>query len=108
MTGASAVDAVRARGDITFESAEGRLLSVTSNGERAMVMLLREAGDPGEHAIDPSAAGRSDGYVLSNGQNDTYDDRDTIPLDRALAVVEGVIDRDERPTDVEWQNDAAS
>jgi hypothetical protein len=34
-------------------------------------------------------------------------DRDTIPFDRALAVVEALIDHDERPTGVEWQIDRA-
>ncbi len=35
-----------------------------------MVVLLEEEGDPGEHAVDPGAQGSSDGFVLSNGQDD--------------------------------------
>lgn len=110
VTGEAAVALLRARGaggpaEIWFERDDGRLMSVTSNGERAMVMLLRESGDPGEHAIDPGASGEQDGYVLSNGQNDVYPDHDTIPLATALRVVEHVIDRGQPPSDVEWQVD---
>lgn len=35
-----------------FESDSGELLAVVTSGERAMVMLLREPGDAGEHAVD--------------------------------------------------------
>lgn len=94
-------------GETWFECDDGRLLSVTTNGERAMVMLLREAGDEGEHAITPDADGAQDGYVLGNGQNDTYPNRDTIPLDRAHDVVERLIDHDDRPSGVSWQEDRA-
>lgn len=37
-------------------SSAGRLLVVVTNSERAMVMLLDSADDPGEHAVDPGAA----------------------------------------------------
>jgi hypothetical protein len=40
-----------------FEGDDGRLLAVITNGDRAMVMLLTDEGDPGEHAIDPGARG---------------------------------------------------
>ena len=68
-----------------FESDAGRMLAVVSNGERAMVVLFQEIGDAGEHAIDPSmGTSESGGYVLSNGQHDTYPDRDTVPLEIAM------------------------
>jgi hypothetical protein len=88
-----------------FESETGELLAVVTNGERAMVMLLRGPGDAGEHAIDDAADGSaSTGYVLANGQVDTYADRDTVPFDAAAELVSCVIDgRDRSPSD--WQID---
>jgi hypothetical protein len=58
----------------------GRLLAVVTNGTRALVMMLEEPGDAGEHAIDPTATGHQSEYVLSNGQYDTYDNQDTVPV----------------------------
>jgi len=48
-----------------FEHDDGRLLAIVTNGARAMVMVLDEPGDAGEHAIDPTATGQQSGYVLS-------------------------------------------
>jgi len=63
-----------------FESDRGRAMAFVTNRYRAMVMLLDEPGDPGEHAIDPGALGEQGGYVLENGQHDAYaDDRATTP-----------------------------
>ncbi|MFD5830733.1 hypothetical protein [Lentzea sp. NPDC060358] len=76
----------------TWLSAEsGRRLAFVTNTERAMVMLLEEPGDAGEHATDPGADEWSDGFVLSNGQNDEYPGADTVPLDRALGIVEHLV-----------------
>lgn len=36
-------------------SSSGRSLVFVTNTERAMVMLLEDEGDPGEHAVDPGA-----------------------------------------------------
>lgn len=111
VTGAEAVNLFRVRamsgpGDTWFECSDGRQLGVTTNGERAMVMLLREVDDPGEHAVDPTTASdEHGGYVLSNGQQDVFPDRDTIPLDQALGVVARVIERGEPRAEVEWQVD---
>lgn len=88
-----------------LRSDAGRVLAVGSNGSRAMVMLLEEPGDPGEHAIDPTATGRMDGYVLENGQNDTYDNRDTVALREAMAIVRHIVEYGRPPTDVAWQVD---
>ncbi|MFC9586620.1 hypothetical protein ACFVJ8_27855 [Streptomyces yangpuensis] len=60
-------------------SSSGRSLAFVTNTERAMVMLLEDEGDPGEHAVAPGAEGSSDGFVLSNGQSDEYPDEDTVP-----------------------------
>ncbi|MEV6104683.1 hypothetical protein AB0M28_08195 [Streptomyces sp. NPDC051940] len=75
-----------------FVDGAGRMLGVVANGERAMVLLLGAAGDPGEHLVDPGAPGDSGGYVLANGQVDVYADRDTVPFDRACRAVAHLID----------------
>jgi hypothetical protein len=106
----SAVSLIRSRMDLRqfetwFESESGRLLAFVTNGERAMVMLLREPGDAGEHAVDRSAdTSTSGGYVLANGQVDTYPDRDTVPVATAMDLVVAVIDGRERAR-AEWQID---
>ncbi len=88
-----------------FESDGGRMLAVVTNGERAMVMLLREPGDAGEHAVDRDAGdSTSGGYVLDNGQADCYAARDTAPLATALELVADVIEDRER-SPVDWQTD---
>jgi len=88
-----------------FESESGELLAVVTNGTRAMVMLLREPGDAGEHAIDAFAAeGSSTGYALANGQLDAYADRDTVPFEDAMIRVASVLNDDVRPT-TEWTVD---
>ncbi|MFD0369695.1 hypothetical protein [Streptomyces sp. NPDC127114] len=73
------LEALRARIDsgkleTWLTSSSGRSLAFVTNTERAMVMLLEEEGDPGEHATDPGAQGSSGGFTLSNGQNDEYPD----------------------------------
>ncbi|WP_319459378.1 hypothetical protein [Micromonospora sp. RTP1Z1] len=77
LSGAQAADVVRRRIDhgmleTWFEHDRGRLLAVVSNGTRALIMLLEEPGDPGEHAIDPTGTGQQDGFVL--GERTTDDD----------------------------------
>ncbi|CAN7460167.1 hypothetical protein [Knoellia sp. LjRoot47] len=88
-----------------FHSDRGRLLSVVSNGVRAMVVLMDGEGDAGEHAVSPGAAGSSDGYVLETGQEDTYEDSDTIPLADAVAAVRSIIDDGEPPSGTSWSVD---
>jgi hypothetical protein len=106
----SAVSLIHARLEVRkcetwFESDSGRLLAVVTNGVRAMVVLLREPGDPGEHAVDRSADGSTGGgYVFDNGQVDTYADRDTVPLAVAIELVAAVIDGRER-SPADWQVD---
>jgi hypothetical protein len=96
-----------ARGELEtwFESDSGRLLALVTDGQRALVIVLRHVGDAGEHLIDRSEDhATSSGYVLSNGQVDTYPNRDTIPLAMALDVVRAVI-QDRKHPDAEWQVD---
>jgi hypothetical protein len=86
-------------------STSGRLLSFVTNTERAMVVLLDGEGDPGEHATDPEAAGSSDGFVLSNGQNDEYPNADTVPIGEALRVVGHVVREGFWPADAHHVSD---
>lgn len=94
---AAAVELLRTRaaeqlGETCFEHDDGHLLFIVTNGERAMMMLLDDAGDPGEHAIDASAgASNSTGFRLGNGQIDTYPDDDTVPFETALRLVHEIV-----------------
>src|SRR4051812_34039445 len=97
LTGGQAVALIRRRvrdGQLETWLAHdtGRSLAVISNRVRAMVMLLDESGDPGGHAVDPTAAGSQDGYLLGNGQRDAYDNRDTVLLDAALHAVQHIVE----------------
>ena len=93
MSPSAAVALLRARlrsgqWETWFESDSGELLSIVTNGHRAMVMLLQEPGDAGEHAIDASAGeSTSTGYVLANGQVDSYADVDTVTIADAMERV---------------------
>ncbi|XEC26613.1 hypothetical protein JAO84_19940 [Streptomyces fradiae] len=83
-------------------SSSGRLLAFVTNAERAMVVLLKGEGDPGEHAVDPGTAGSSDGFVLSNGQGDEYPDEDTVPMREAFRLVEHIVGTGSWPADARW------
>jgi hypothetical protein len=86
-------------------SSVGRSLAINSNGARAMVMLLDEPGDPGGHAIDPGAEGRSDGFILDNGQHDQYADVDTVPLAEALQIVSCILRTGAPAPGTPWKSD---
>jgi hypothetical protein len=89
-----------------LESSRGRMIALVSNGSRGMVMLLEHNdGDPGEHAIDPSGAGSSGGFVLENGQVDEYRNRDTVPMDEALRILAHLVSEGTPPADSSWQVD---
>ncbi|WP_143553634.1 hypothetical protein [Serinicoccus sp. CNJ-927] len=66
---------------------------------------MNGAGDPGEHAVSSGAVGSSSGYVLENGQEDTYDDADTLPLVAALDAVRTIVDTGRPPPDKPWEVD---
>jgi len=110
LTGEQAVELIRERArdgllETWLEHGSGMVLAVVSNEVRAMVMLLDEPGDPGVHAVDPDATGHQDGYLLGNGQNDTYDNRDTVGLDQALRAVEHIVEHGSPPADIVWHSD---
>lgn len=88
-----------------FESDRGRMMALVTNGDRALLMVLRGPGDAGEHLTDPQATDREQGgFKLSNGQSDTYADHDTVPLHTALEVVATVVNGDSHPT-ATWHED---
>ncbi|MFF2653326.1 hypothetical protein [Streptomyces sp. NPDC058045] len=68
-------------------------------------MLLEGEGDPGEHAVDREAEGVSEGFVLANGQQDEYPDRDTVPVGEALRIVAHVVGTGSWPSDASWASD---
>jgi hypothetical protein len=107
VSSAVVLEALRSRIDsgqleTRLTSSAGRSLAFLTNTERAMVMLLEEEGDPGEHAVDPGAEGSSDGFVLSNGQGDEYADEDTVPIREAFRLVEHVVGTGSWPADARW------
>jgi hypothetical protein len=89
--------------ETVFEGDTGSSLFVITNGDRAMVMLLRWPEDDGEHLGDTRVGETfSGGFVLSNGQHDTYPDADTVPLDEALQAVVQIIDGLPRSESQHW------
>ncbi|MGV4982581.1 hypothetical protein ACVB8X_20335 [Streptomyces sp. NRAIS4] len=86
-------------------SSAGRLLSVVSNTERALVMLLDGDGDPGAHAVFLGSRGVSGGFRLASGQCDRYPDEDTVPLGEAFRIVRQVIVTGLPPADAGWRAD---
>ena len=85
-----------------FESDRGRLIAFGTNGSRVMLMLLDGPEDAGEHATSPSAKGESTGYVLENGQVDTYPDSNTVPVEEALDNLASIIDHGVGLADTAW------
>jgi hypothetical protein len=83
-------------------SSSGRLLAFVTNDERAIMSLLNEEGDPGEHAVDPGAGGSSKGFVLSNGQHDEYPNEDTVPLEEAFRILSHILSDGYWPSDASW------
>lgn len=96
------------RGERTtwLDSTKGRTIGFVSNEARAMVVLMEAEGDPGFHAIDPESGTTTQaGYVLDNGQDDTYADHDTVPLSRGLQAVAYLVLNGELDPELAWQND---
>jgi hypothetical protein len=82
------------------------MLSFITNGERAMVMFLKNPDDPGEHLGDPHAGDEfSTGYRLANGQVDDYADRDTAPLALALGALRYRIETGKQEPTATWIED---
>lgn len=86
-----------------LNSDTGMTLHLLTNRQRVMVALVGP-GDAAGHAIDDEAAGHSGGYVLENGQEDEYPDRDTVPIPTALALIGYFLSHGTAPQDG-WQID---
>ncbi len=80
-------------------SSSGRSLAFVTNTEHAMVMLLEDEGDPGEHAVDLGAEGASGGFGLSNAQDDMYPNEDTVPIREAFRLVGHIVGTGAWPMD---------
>ena len=102
-----AIDARMRAGELTtfLESDGGRIIGWSSNQERVMLMVLNGVGDAGEHAIDPTGRGQSTGYVMDNGQVDTYPDADTIPLPEAQRLLLSLVTQGTFPLETPVQVD---
>ena len=87
-------------GELTtmLESDAGSTLVLVTNRARVMIMLTGLGGESG-HATDPLADGLSGGFLLDNGQEDEYRDRDTVALPRALAVIDHILTRSAPPAE---------
>lgn len=73
-----------------LQSDRGLMLHLVTNRRRMMVMLMEADGSAG-HAIDDGAQGMSSGYLLENGQEDEYADRDTLTVPDALCMIEWIL-----------------
>lgn len=70
-----------------LETATGLKLQVVTNRERMKITLIEPKGTSG-HAIDPQAGkGSRGGFLVDNGQEDEYDDVDTVTIPDALNVI---------------------
>ena len=110
-SGSSAADLVRHRMstgayETWFESDAGRMACIVSNGSRALLMVLTDKGDAGDHLVDLAAPeGTSAGYVLANGQIDTYPKRDTVELRVALSALSLLVDSGRLDDRLTWVSD---
>jgi len=95
----------RARGiyETWFEHSDGRRLGFITNGTRGVLLLLTDEDDAGEHAIDETAEGSSDGFLLTNGQNDRYANRDTVEFDTGIKSLRHLIDFGEWPAPCQFE-----
>jgi hypothetical protein len=87
-------------------SDRGRIACLVTNGERALLMVLDHVEDAGAHLVDGTAGDTaSTGYVLENGQVDSYADSDTVPLASALEALQETIDADPAVSARPWVSD---
>lgn len=70
-----------------------------------VVVPLGSVCRSGVQAIDPTAGeGSQSGYVLSNGQDDTYADCQTVTLDRAIEAVRNIVDHVTPDPRIQWRS----
>jgi hypothetical protein len=84
-----------------------RALCLLKSHDRAMLMLLREDGDPGlsSRATDLNDD-RDIEFTLSNGQVDTYPARWTVPFDEARRAAEFFWLKESPAPFIAWHDDA--
>jgi hypothetical protein len=75
-----------------FGHPDGRRLGFITNGARVMLILMDDEDDAGEHAVDADVEGWSDGFLLLNGQNDRYANRDTVEFGVGIESLRRIID----------------
>lgn len=88
-----------------FEHPDGRRLAFITNGVRVMLILMNDEDDAGEHAVDEHAEGWSDGFLLLNGQNDRYANRDTVAFGVGIESLRRIIDTGKWPAHVRRESD---
>ena len=89
-----------------LDSARGRTAGLVTNGTRAMLVVLDFEGDAGVHAADPNGADQmQSGYMLENGQVDSYADRDTVPLDDAAQALAELVRSGSLDPRIYWRSD---
>jgi hypothetical protein len=89
-----------------FEHPDGRRLGFITNGARVMLLLLvDDEDDAGEHAVDEGAEGWSDGFLLLNGQNDRYANRDTVEFGVGIESLRRIINAGTWPEHVRRDSD---
>lgn len=79
------------------------------NGQRALLMFLRDEGDPGFSSRNLDAVAddhRLVEFYLSNGQRDRYPYSYTVPLDLALRALEFVLVHGDKPPWIHWHDDS--
>jgi hypothetical protein len=86
---------------------EGRALCLLKSQDRAMLMLLREDGDPGltSRATDLNDD-REMEFTLSNGQVDKYPARWTVPFAEARRAAEFFWFKESPAPFIAWHDDA--
>jgi hypothetical protein len=82
-------------------SDSGRTVMWVTNRRRVMLVLVEGVGDPGMHAVDPGAEGESNGFVVDNGQEDTYVDADTVEIDTARRLLRSLVATGTFPQDAQ-------
>lgn len=87
-----------------LETDTGLKLQVVTNRERMMITLIEPNGASG-HATDTQAGkGSRGGFLLDNGQEDEYDDVDTVAIPDALNVIAYILTLGTPPQE-DWKVD---
>ncbi len=84
--------------------AEGPILSMLRNGDRAWLMYMTEPGDPGFCSQGDASLQGTASYALSNGQLDEYPIAWCIPVEDCYkAIAYFYVNRGARPDWLRWK-----